>query len=95
MKILVTGGAGFIASHVADGFIEAGHEVAVLDNLSSGFRHNIPEKARFFEGNIRDANVPWCPIWIALFTRPRFSHFHPGFLPLIHTPPATSRPCTP
>ncbi len=55
MKILVTGGAGFIASHVADGMIAAGHEVAVLDNLSTGFRENVPAKAAFFEVDIRDA----------------------------------------
>jgi UDP-glucose 4-epimerase len=55
MRVLVTGGAGFIASHVADAFVAAGHEVAVLDNLSTGFRHNVPEKATFFEVDIRDA----------------------------------------
>lgn len=55
MRILVTGGAGFIASHVADGFLSAGHEVAVLDNLSSGFKHNVPKNATFFEVDIRDA----------------------------------------
>ena len=36
MKILVTGGAGFIASHVADAYVEAGHDVVILDNLSTG-----------------------------------------------------------
>lgn len=55
MRVLVTGGAGFIASHVAEGFLAAGHEVAVLDNLSTGFRHNIPSNATFFEVDIRDA----------------------------------------
>lgn len=54
MRILVTGGAGFIGSHVADGLIEASHELAVLDNLSTGFRRNVPEAARFYEGDIRD-----------------------------------------
>lgn len=54
MRILVTGGAGFIASHVAEGFLAEGHEVAVLDNLSTGFRHNVPSAARFYEGDIRD-----------------------------------------
>ena len=38
MKILVTGGAGFIGSHVVDTFLDAGHEVAVVDNLSTGNR---------------------------------------------------------
>lgn len=55
MRVLVTGGAGFIASHVAEGFLAAGHEVAVLDNLSTGFRHNVPKDATFFEVDIRDA----------------------------------------
>ncbi len=54
MRILVTGGAGFIASHVAEGFLATGHEVAVLDNLSTGFRRNVPKAATFFEGDIRD-----------------------------------------
>ncbi len=55
MKILITGAAGFIASNVADEFIQQGHEVAVLDNLSTGFRHNLNPKARFYEVDIRDA----------------------------------------
>ena len=53
-RILVTGGAGFIGSHVAEAFIEAGHTVAVLDNLSSGKRENVPQKAQFFEIDITD-----------------------------------------
>ena len=52
MRILVTGGAGFIGSHVSDALVEQGHNVAVLDNLSTGFRRNIPKEARFFEQNI-------------------------------------------
>jgi UDP-glucose 4-epimerase len=54
VKILVTGGAGFIGSHVADGYLASGHDVAVLDNLSTGFRHNIPSTAHFYEADIRD-----------------------------------------
>ena len=42
MKILVTGGAGFIGSHIVDGLLEAGHSVAVIDDLSSGSRENLP-----------------------------------------------------
>ena len=41
-RILVTGGAGFIGSHVADALISRGHEVTVLDDLSGGFRENVP-----------------------------------------------------
>ena len=54
MKILVTGGAGFIASHVVDRYLAAGHDVAIVDNLASGFRENLNPKARFYERDIRD-----------------------------------------
>lgn len=57
MKILVTGGAGFIGSWVADAFIQEGHEVLVLDNLSSGLMDNVPRKAEFVEGDITDRGV--------------------------------------
>jgi UDP-glucose 4-epimerase len=48
-KALVTGGAGFIGSHVADLFVEKGYQVDIVDDLSSGKRRNLPEKARFIE----------------------------------------------
>jgi UDP-glucose 4-epimerase len=54
MKILVTGGAGFIGSHVADALLGDGHEVVVADDLSSGRRENVPEAARFVHLDIRD-----------------------------------------
>jgi UDP-glucose 4-epimerase len=54
MKILVTGGAGFIGSHVTDRFVADGHEVTVLDNLVTGHRKNLNPKARFVEMDIRD-----------------------------------------
>jgi UDP-glucose 4-epimerase len=57
MKILVTGGAGFIASHVADGFVAAGHDVIILDNLSSGVKANINPKAKFVQADVRDAEL--------------------------------------
>jgi len=41
MKILVTGGAGFIASHVVDAYVELGHEVVIVDNLSTGNLKNL------------------------------------------------------
>lgn len=47
MRILVTGGAGFIGSHVAQAYVALGHEVLVLDDLSSGKKENVPEGARF------------------------------------------------
>lgn len=55
MRLLITGGAGFIGSNLADKAIEAGWEVAVLDDLSSGRRENVPEDARFFQVDIQDA----------------------------------------
>ena len=54
MRILITGGAGFIGSHVVDTFLEAGHEVAVLDNLSTGSRKNVNPAAEFYEVDVRD-----------------------------------------
>lgn len=57
LKILVTGGAGFIASHITDALIEQGHTVYVLDNLSSGFEKNINPKARFIKADIRDKSL--------------------------------------
>ena len=54
MKILVTGAAGFIASHVADAYLNAGHEVVVLDDLSRGTKRNVNSKARFYQCDVRD-----------------------------------------
>jgi UDP-glucose 4-epimerase len=53
MRALVTGGAGFIGSHVARAYVEAGHEVVVMDDLSSGHRENVPAGARFVQADIR------------------------------------------
>lgn len=54
MRTLITGGAGFIGSHVADACVADGHEVLILDDLSSGSRANVPAKAQFVEVDIRD-----------------------------------------
>ena len=57
--VLVTGGAGFIGSHVADAYIAAGYEVTVLDDLSRGRRENVPAGARLVQadcGRPRHAN---------------------------------------
>jgi UDP-glucose 4-epimerase len=67
VRVLVTGGAGFIGSHVAEGFLADGHEVAVLDNLSTGFRRNVPAAAQFYHGDIREAE----------FLRRVFEEFRP------------------
>jgi UDP-glucose 4-epimerase len=55
VRSLVTGGAGFIGSHVAEGLLARGDEVVVLDDLSNGKRENLPEGARFVEGDICDS----------------------------------------
>ncbi|HDP70349.1 MAG TPA: NAD-dependent epimerase/dehydratase family protein [Actinobacteria bacterium] len=54
MKILVTGGAGFIGSHIVDAHIKKGEEVVVVDNISTGFRKNINSKAKFYEISVTD-----------------------------------------
>lgn len=54
MKVMVTGGAGFIGSHVVDACLAAGHDVLVVDDLSTGKRENLNPRARFYEVDIRD-----------------------------------------
>lgn len=54
---LVTGGAGFIGSHVAKHCLEMGHEVIVLDDLSGGFEDHLPEGVTFIEGSVSDADL--------------------------------------
>jgi UDP-glucose 4-epimerase len=57
VNVLVTGGAGFIGSHVVDGFLGEGHSVAVIDNLRSGRRENLNPAARFYELDICDPAI--------------------------------------
>src|SRR5882672_869901 len=57
MKILVTGGAGFIGSQVADAYLEQGHEVTIVDDLSTGQKKNIPPRAQFVALDVRDPNI--------------------------------------
>ncbi len=66
MKILVTGGAGFIASQVADAFIAEGNDVFIIDNLSTGFEKNVNPKATFIKEDIGDKNL------INLFEKEKF-----------------------
>lgn len=54
MKILVTGAAGFVGSHIADAYVEAGHDVVSIDDLSRGRKENINPKCRFYACDIRD-----------------------------------------
>ncbi|XOB40753.1 MAG: NAD-dependent epimerase/dehydratase family protein [Candidatus Nealsonbacteria bacterium] len=56
-KILVSGGAGFIASHLTDKLIEQGHQVIVIDNLSTGKKENLNPKAKFYELDICDSKI--------------------------------------
>ena len=57
MAVLVTGGAGYIGSHMAHHLVDAGQEVAILDNLSTGFRWAAPARARFVEGDVADQDL--------------------------------------
>ena len=54
MRVLVTGGAGFIGSHIVDRLVAEGHEVAVIDDLSTGRRDNVANGARLYEIDLRD-----------------------------------------
>ena len=57
MKIIVTGGAGFIGSNIVDALIKEGHKVAVVDNLSTGREENVNASAQFFNADITDAEA--------------------------------------
>jgi len=57
MKVLVTGGAGFIASHIVDALVDAGHQVAIIDNFTSGQQENVNPRARLFKLDIRDSKI--------------------------------------
>jgi UDP-glucose 4-epimerase len=59
MKILVTGGAGFIGSHVVDLFLSNGYEVVIVDNLSTGRESNLNPKATFYKVDIRDPKLEY------------------------------------
>ena len=56
-RAIVTGGAGFIGSHVADAFLDRGHEVVVVDDLSTGSEQNVPDRARLERVDITDARA--------------------------------------
>ena len=56
-RVLVTGGAGFIGSHVAEAFLTTGFEVAIVDNLSTGRRENVPGGAEFYPFDIKSPDT--------------------------------------
>ena len=70
-RVLVTGGAGFIGSHVADALIARGHAVTILDDLSGGSRENVPAAAAFVHGSIVDHALV-----DRLFAERRFEHVY-------------------
>jgi UDP-glucose 4-epimerase len=57
MKIAITGGAGFIGTHLTKSYLDAGHDVLVIDNLSRGLRKTIDPRARFYEIDVRDGKL--------------------------------------
>ena len=57
MKIAIMGGAGFVGSHLTRAYLDAGHDVLVIDNLAHGAREDVDERARFYQVDIRDAQV--------------------------------------
>lgn len=57
MKILVTGGAGFIGSHIVDAYVEGGHDVVVIDSLDTGHLENVNKRARFYKMDVRDTGL--------------------------------------
>jgi UDP-glucose 4-epimerase len=57
LKILVTGGAGFIGSNIVDAFLADGHKVAIVDNLTTGKKENLNPQALFYEVDLRDARL--------------------------------------
>jgi UDP-glucose 4-epimerase len=71
MTTLVTGGAGFMGSHVAEHLLKVGHDVVILDDLSGGFTDNLPNGAEFVEGSILDQKL-----LRSLFERHRFDYVY-------------------
>ncbi|GHO84556.1 NAD-dependent epimerase/dehydratase family protein [Dictyobacter formicarum] len=57
MKIAITGGAGFVGSHLAKAYLDAGHDVFVIDSLATGSRHAIDPRARFYQEDVRDRKL--------------------------------------
>jgi UDP-glucose 4-epimerase len=83
MRSLITGGAGFIGSHVARHCLALGHDVVVLDDLSGGFRDQVPDGAAFVEGSVTDSSLDLlferyrfdCVYHLAAYAAEGLSHF--------------------
>ena len=57
VRTIVTGAAGFIGSHLTERLLDQGHQVTVIDNLSSGTRYLVPDEVTFYEGNVADREL--------------------------------------
>src|SRR5438552_13751752 len=86
VRAVVTGGAGFIGSHVSERLVRDGHDVLVIDDLSGGFRENIPEGARFAQisindslDNLFDRHRPEVVYHLAAYAAEGLSHHIPVF----------------
>lgn len=86
MKAIVTGGAGFIGSHVAKSLIESGHQVLVIDDLSGGFDYNLPKGSEFLKASVNDdlneVFIKYKPDWVyhlAAYAAEGLSHHIPSF----------------
>lgn len=89
MRVLVTGGAGFIGSHIVDALVAGGHDVVALDDLSSGYRDNVNPAAEFVQGDVADDEVArkavaGCDTVLHLAA-------HRGVLPSVENPRQTDR----
>lgn len=82
MNILVTGGAGFIASNIVDAYIAQGHRVTVIDNLWHGFRQNLNPNAKFVKADIRDLKAMRR---IIKLTRPAIINHHAAIAEVVRS----------